>query len=71
MELGLGEEPSPMVVALLWPALGQRFPAEDGPGGNSTTLIEINGRFAAIEQPSAVIVSEADGALVTTYSPWT
>jgi hypothetical protein len=69
MELGVGEEPSPMVVALLWPVLGQRFPLAGESAG--TTLLELHeAGLMLIERPSAVSIAAEGQGILTTYTPW-
>jgi hypothetical protein len=70
MDMGVGEEPSPMVVALVWPALGQRFPFPGVPP-RSTTLLELHERFTVIERPEAVTAMPDGDKLITTYAQWT
>ena len=70
MEFGAGEEPSPMIVALLWPALGVPFPI-DQDSGESISLLELDGRYTAIENPAAVAISRNGQDVITTYAPWT
>jgi hypothetical protein len=70
--MGSTQEPSPMVVALLWPALGTPFPLADG-SGKMTTLLELDQRFMQIERPEAVQVkvTENPPGRLNTYTPWT
>ena len=70
MEMGIGEEPSPMIVALLWPALGHRFPLPANPP-LSTTLLDLHQILTVIERPEAVSAAPSGDKLVTTYAPWT
>lgn len=70
-ELGAGEEPSPMIAGLIWPSLGQPFPASDDPAGPTTSLLEIAGRYAFVERPEAVKIEKAEKGWVTYYTPWT
>src|SRR5258705_2036489 len=60
-ELGAGEEPSPMIAALLWPALGTRFPMVMVEAETRTSLLELHGKYLSIERPEAVKVEAADG----------
>ncbi len=73
MEMGPGEEPSPMIVALLWPALGTPFPVSIT-GDKTSSLLSLHGRYISIERPEAVtaeaINTSAGPGLKTSYTPW-
>lgn len=71
LDLGAGEEPSPMIAGLVWPSLGQPFSAGEGSSGPTTSLLEIAGRYAFVERPEAVTVERADTGWTTYYAPWT
>jgi trypsin-like peptidase len=70
MEMGVGVEPSPMIVALLWPALGQAFPLDADPSLTGS-LMDLHEALTIIERPEAVSVESTADGLVTSYTPWT
>jgi hypothetical protein len=70
-ELGDCEEPSPMIAGLVWPSLGQPFPAGNDPSGPMTSLLEVAGRYAFVERADAVTVERAESGWTTYYTPWT
>jgi trypsin-like peptidase len=69
MEMGIGEEPSPMIVALLWPILGHSFPLASEPA-RSATLLDLHAVLTIIERPDAVHVTPSASGLMTTYTAW-
>jgi hypothetical protein len=69
MEMGTGDEPSPMIVALLWPALAHEFPYPCEPP-LTATLLDMHGIFTLIERPEAVTAQPMGDSLTTRYTPW-
>jgi hypothetical protein len=69
MEMGIGEEPSPMIVALLWPILGHSFPLASEPA-RSAALLDLHAVLTIIERPEAVHVTLSAGGLMTTHTAW-
>jgi hypothetical protein len=75
-DMGPDEEPSPMIVALLWPALGTPFPLVMVEAGTRTSLLDLHGKYLLIERPEAVKVEAANGpgeqqGTIANYMPWT
>jgi hypothetical protein len=71
-DMGPEEEPSPMVVALLWPVLGTPFPLADGTG--PVSLLDLDQTYLQIERPDAVrieLLPDPPGGRVTHYADWT
>ena len=67
--LGPGEEPSPMMAALIWPTLAQKFSADCG---QLTSLLELNGHHTVITGSDALRVSYGStGELEAVYTAWT
>jgi len=75
LEMGPGEDPSPMIVALLWPALSTFFPMVMVEAGTMTTLLKLNGRLLSIERAEAVNAEACNGVegqpgIINNYTPW-
>jgi len=67
--LGPGEEPSPMMAALICPTLAQKFSADCG---QLTSLLELNGHHTVITGSDALRVSYGStGELEAVYTAWT
>jgi hypothetical protein len=68
-EMGADSEPSPTLVALIWPALAVKFLGGwPFPASEPRSLLELSDNACSIERPSAVKVTSAD---VSSFDPWT